>query len=293
MSPLTARDHQIRRIILIEGCANLLVLLMKLLVGITTGSLAILGDAIHSITDLANNIMAWTVIRLSSAPADQKHPYGHRKFETLAVFVLAALLTVLAFELILHAFQREQKDILSEPWGLTLMLIVLAINMVIAGWQRYWARRLDSNIILADAHHTLSDVFITSIVILGWQLSVRGFAWLDTFCALGVAVLVLYLAYDLFKRAVPILVDEVAIPADELIKLAQSIAGVIKVEKVRSRWIGKARAVDMVISVKNDMSLSDSHEIANSIEQLLKEHLQVTDSSIHIEPLNHSQNRYP
>jgi len=278
------RDKKIRRIILIEGSANLLVLIIKAVVGFSTGSLAILGDAIHSITDLANNVMAWVVVRLSGEPADPKHPYGHRKFETLAVFGLAALLTVLAFELILRAFQHESREIVSEPWGLALMLVVLAANIIIALWQRYWAKRLQSNIILADAHHTLSDVFITAIVILGWQLSARGYAWLDTLCALGVAALVLYLAYDLFKRVVPILVDEVAIEPKEVVRAVMSIPGVVRVPQVRSRWIGEARAVDMVVCVDSDMSLTASHEIANKIEQLLEEQFQVSDSSIHIEP---------
>jgi len=99
MDDKSQRDKQIQRVILIEGSANLIVLIAKLFVGLSTGSLAILADAIHSLTDVANNIVAWIVVRLSSLPADRKHPYGHRKFETLAVFGLAALLTVLAFEL--------------------------------------------------------------------------------------------------------------------------------------------------------------------------------------------------
>jgi cation diffusion facilitator family transporter len=284
MKGLIQRDRQIRRVILIEGGANLLVLLIKLAVGLTTGSLAVLGDAIHSLTDLANNIVAWVVIRLSGMPADAKHPYGHRKFETLAVFSLAALLVVLAIELALRALQGERPEIASGPWELGLMLGVLAINIVTAIWQRYWARRLNSDIILADASHTLSDVMVTTVVILGWQLSTMGYAWLDTLCALAVAALVLFLAYDLFKRAIPILVDQVAIEPDNLLRAVQSISGVLEVKQVRSRWIGQSRAVDMVVSVAPSLSLTESHEIANAIENLLKQQFHVSDSSIHVEP---------
>ena len=96
--------------ILIEGSANLIVLILKTLVGLGTGSIAILGDAVHSLTDVANNGIAWVVVRLSMQPADARHPYGHRKFETLAVFGLAMLLTVLAFELTMRALRREAPE---------------------------------------------------------------------------------------------------------------------------------------------------------------------------------------
>lgn len=284
MEDTQERDKKIRQVIIIEGSANLLVLIIKAVVGFSTGSLAILGDAIHSVTDLANNFIVWFVIRLSSAPADSRHPYGHRKFETVAVFALAGLLISLAFELILHAFQRETEVIISEPWGLTLMFVVLTTNIIIASWQHYWAKRLNSDIILADARHTLSDVLITSMVILGWQLSASGYTWLDTACALGVAALVLYLAYDLFRKTIPILVDEAAIPAGELIRMAMSVPGVLRVKQVRSRWIGQACAVDMVVCVDSSMTLTESHEIANQIELLLEQQSQVVDSSIHVEP---------
>ena len=157
--------------IIIEGLANLCVLLAKTAVGLSTGSLAILADAAHSLTDLANNIVAWIVVRLAAQPPDREHPYGHRKFETLAVFGLATLLTVIAVEIALQALRREQPEILQSDWGLVLMLGVLLTNIAVTTWQRMWARRLQSDILLADASHTLADVAITSTVIIGWPLS--------------------------------------------------------------------------------------------------------------------------
>ena len=99
MSPDEQRNKLVLRVILYEGAANILVLGMKSAVGFTTGSMAVLADAVHSLTDVANNVIAWIVIRASHAPADREHPYGHRKFETLAVFSLAALLVAFGFEL--------------------------------------------------------------------------------------------------------------------------------------------------------------------------------------------------
>ncbi|TNF37205.1 MAG: cation transporter [Gammaproteobacteria bacterium] len=280
----TSRDNKVRQIILIEGSANLAVLILKLIVGISTGSLAVLSDAVHSLTDLSNNIVAWFVIRLSIKPADREHPYGHRKFETLAVFGLAALLTVLAFEVALQAIRREHTEIASGTMELLLMFSVLIINVSIASWQRHWARKLNSDILLADANHTFSDVLITTTVIAGWQLSAMGYAWLDQACALGVAALILYLAFNLFKRALPILVDEFAIDPETLKQSTLAIAGVKQVKRMRSRWMGSEMAVDMVITVDATLSTEEAHNITDRIESMLERQFDIKDISIHVEP---------
>ena len=279
-----AKDKQVRRIILIEGMANLLVLVAKTIVGLTTGSMAILADAIHSLTDLTNNFIAWIVMHFSSQPADREHPYGHRKFETLAVFILASLLVVLAIELALNAIRKEETEVVSSNLELVVMLTVLAINIVVTGWQHRWAKRLDSDILRADATHTFADVLITSAVIAGWQISAMGYAWVDRLCAIAVAMLVIYLAYKLFRRAIPILVDQYAIDPQELNTLLNNVKGVKDVYRIRSRWIGKSCAVDLVISVDPDMSIEASHKIADEIESLIEERFETSDISIHIEP---------
>ena len=278
------RDTKILRIILIEGLANFTVLTIKLVVGIVTGSLAVLGDAAHSLTDIINNIVAWFVTRHSAKPADPKHPYGHRKFETVAVFTLAALLAILAFELVLHAITRETTEITTGGLELGLMLGVLTINIFVSTWQRSWAMRLNSNILLADANHTFSDVLITASVIVGWQLSAMGWVWIDQICALAVAGLILYLSFGLFKRALPVLLDERSIEADKLRAAVRGVDGVRAIRRVRSRWVGSARAVDLVIEVDAQLPTSDAHEIADKLEALLADRFDIHDVSIHVEP---------
>ena len=282
--PLSQRDKNVQRIILIEGSVNLIVLIAKVVVGLTTGSLAILGDAIHSLTDIINNIVAWVITRVSSSPPDREHPYGHRKFETLAVFFLASLLIILSFELALHAIRKEDSEIVNSTWGLGLMIAVLIINISLSIWQRRWAHRLKSDILLADASHTFVDVLTTVVVIAGWQLSAMGYFWLDRVCAIAVAGLVFYLAYSLFKRAFPILLDEFSVNPELLSSAISEVQGVCQVDRVRSRWIGKDKSVDLVISVDPNISTKDSHAIATRVESLIEEEFGVTDISIHVEP---------
>lgn len=280
----TKKDKQVRRVILIEGSANLLVLIAKTIVGLSTGSMGILADAIHSLTDLSNNIIAWIVIHFSSLPADREHPYGHRKLETLAVFVLASILVVLAFELALNAINKDYTEVVSSGWELLIMLCVLLINIVVTSWQHMWAKRLDSDILHADATHTFSDVLVTITVIIGWQLSTIGYAWVDRLCALSVSFLIFYLAYSLFRRAVPVLIDEYAIDPSELSNIIKTVPDVKQVYKIRSRWIGKKRSIDLVISVDSALSTEESHTIADTIESLIENHFGASDISIHVEP---------
>lgn len=278
------KDKKVQQIILIEGLYNLVVLVLKLIVGLASNSLAVLGDAIHSLTDVLNNVVIWLVMRVAGKPADAGHPYGHRKFETMAVFGLASLLVVLAVELMLQAFRAESKDIVSEPWGLGLMLVVLLLNFTVSWWERHWAKKLNSDILYADAQHTLVDVITTVLVIVSWQLSAMGYVWLDKLCAVGVACLVLYFAFGLFQKVVPILVDGFAIDPDDLSQATAKINGVKAVRKVRSRWIGDSKAVDLIIAVDAQLNITESHDIAHQVEDMLVDEFNVADVSIHVEP---------
>lgn len=270
--------------IVIEGLANVAVLGLKLVVGVSTGSLAVLSDALHSLGDIANNAVAWFVVRISSQPPDRHHPYGHRKFETLAVFVLATLLTVLGIELALGALRREAQPTQGHPWALPLMLGVLLINVALATWEGAWARRLSSDILSADARHTFADVLTTIVVIAGWQISVRGYPWLDTVCALAVAGLVLALAFGLFRRAIPILVDHIAVEPETVSGVAQAVHGVRQVKTIRSRSTGSSTAIDMIVTVDSGITTTEAHAITDAIEERLRAHLSIEDVTIHVEP---------
>lgn len=282
-------DAQVRRVILIEGAANLVILLSKVVIGLSTGSMGILAEAVHSLADISNNVVAWIVMNVSTKPADREHPYGHRKFETLAVFILASLLVVLAFKLALDAFQREMTEVTSSALELGVMIGVLMINIGVTRWQHGWARRLNSDLLHADATHTFADVLATGVVIIGWQLSAAGYPLIDRLCALAVVVVILYLAYTLFKRTLPILLDEIAIPPEKISHVIRTVDGVKNVYRIRSRWIGKNRAIDLVIAVEPGLPIEQAHDITDRIEALLEQHFQVTDISIHVEPDAHSE----
>lgn len=194
------------------------------------------------------------------------------------------MLAFLAFELSLHAITRETTEIATGSVEFALMIGVLFVNIVLSSWERGWARRLGSDILLADASHTFSDVLITSSVIIGWQLSAMGWEWVDRLTALAVAGLILYLAFGLFMRTLPILLDERAIDAEILRKAIQEVDGVLAVRQVRSRWVGSICAVDLVIEVDAKLPTTSAHEITDQVEDMLASRFGAQDVSIHVEP---------
>ncbi|MFK7815189.1 MAG: cation diffusion facilitator family transporter [Gammaproteobacteria bacterium] len=286
MINVAEKDHKVRNVLILEGLANAGVLIAKVIVGVYTGSSAILSDALHSLTDVFNNVFAFIALRISSTPPDINHPYGHRKFETLAVFVLATLLSVIAIEIVIRAFGRIGNPILPSQWGLIAMIGVLIVNIALSSWENVQAKRLNSDLLRADARHTFSDVLTTLAVIAGWQLAAYGYPIFDFILAVFVSALVFYLAFQLFRKSIPILVEEAAVDQSKIVESIKQLDGVIKIERLRSRNIGQETFADIVVTVRPYMSTEESHKVADLIEENMYEKFGIDDVVVHIEPMN-------
>lgn len=281
-----ARSRAIRRVLVIEGAGNLVVSLAKLTAGLMTGSLALISEALHSTTDLANNVLAWFAMRIADQPPDEDHPYGHAKFETLSIFVLGTLLSVLAVEILLGVVRRgAPEQVATSSLALGVMIGSLVFQIALAIWQMRAAHRLDSELLRADAAHTISDSATTVATIIGWQLAAYGFAWLDSVVAVLVAGFVLVLAYRLFRRAVPILVDGAAVQPEELRAVALQVDGVEEVGRARSRWEGRRRVADLTVRVDPSLDAVQSHAVADAVEERLEGVLGIADAVVHVEPM--------
>ena len=275
---------QVKTVLIIEGLVNLAMMGLKLTVGLATGSAAIVSDALHSLTDVANNVIAFIATRLAEQPSDNDHHYGHHKFEQLAVFGLAVLLAVVALELVINAVKRYGDVVQQSYIGLALMVLILIINVGLTFWQHYWARKLDSELLEADAQHTLSDVLTTVVVIIGWQLAANGYYWLDTVFAILVAAIILYLAFGLLQRAVPVLVDYTSHSPGDLARVVEDIALVEEVRQIRSRKARHGAYADVTITVDPSLSTVASHEICEQVEKTLEAHFGIEDVVVHVEP---------
>ena len=279
------RDRAVRRVLVVEGLVNLSLVVAKSVVAVSTGSLALAGDALHTLTDAGNNVLAWFTLRIAQAPPDEDHPYGHRKFETLAVFVLATLMAVLAVELALAAVRRDVTVEVADSFaGLVVIGIAAAAGFAVAIWEGRAARRLNSALLEADAHHSFADALGSLALIGGWQLAVHVHPVLDRVVAFLAAVGILVLAFGLFRRVLPILVDGSALDADELASALREVDGVRGVGQVRSRATGASHAADVVIRVDGQLETHAAHDVADEVETLLRERYGIADVVVHIEP---------
>lgn len=277
------RARALQRVLLIEAGANLVAVAAKLGVGLASGSAALVGDAVHSLTDLANNAVALVASRMAHAPPDREHPYGHRKIENLAVFALAVGLVVVAVQVAWSA-GRHPLPVVSSAWGLAIVAALPVVQVSVSLWEARWARRLESDLLLADARHTLSDVLVLLAVLLGWQLAARGYPWADTLAAWVVSGVVLVLAWDLFRRAVPTLIDRSWLDPDALQRAVSGVDGVKTVRRVRSLGRGDTTRVDIVVTADPRLSLLEAHSVADTIEAVLAEQFGARDVSVHVEP---------
>ncbi len=281
------RTALVRRVLIGLFFANLAVVAAKLAVGLRAHSLAVMGDALHSSVDALNNLLALVVVRVAAQAPDEDHPYGHGKFETLGALAIVGFLSVTCFELARGAVTRLAGTH-SAPLVTDAQLIILVgglgVNALVAWYEHRRGEELQSELLVSDAAHTRSDVYITTGVLVGLLLSRRGWWWADPALALVIAVLIVRVGYQITQRTVPILVDQRALPRGEIQSVAEAVAGVRGAYDIRSRGGGQARYAEVTIAVDSATNVAAAHAIADEVEHRLKNDLRLDEVTVHIEP---------
>ena len=286
------RQRQVQRVLYVTLGLNLLVFSVKLILGLATGSLSLVADALHSVTDSASNILALLAARFSSPEPDEDHPYGRSKFEAIGALGIAAFLGVASFEILSAAvgrfFAPQPPQLRIEGLTLTLMLGVLGINLFVAVYERFWGRALASSLLLADARHTLSDVWVTLTVLLGLAgIHFWGIPWLDQVLAVPVGLLVFWSGWEVLRENVPFLTDRVAIPPKTLRELVLSLPGILDCHDITSRGIpGQMIFIEMHMVVE-PLDVESAHRLTEAVEQLLQQRYGPVRVTIHLEPYSH------
>ena len=287
-----AREKR-RAALLSVGSAVLLVSLKAFLV-IRTGSLGVLSEALHSGLDLIAAVITFLSVRVSDEPADERHPYGHGKFENFSAFVETGLLLLTALYIIYEAFDRlffRSVNIQPSITAIMVLLVALAIDITRARALKHVARKYSSEALEADALHFSTDIWSTIVVIAGiglvwagelWNLPWLGYA--DALAGLAVAAVILWVGSQLGRRTMDALLD--VAPKGLQQEIAMAVArmdGVLDVDRVRVRRAGSRHFVDATVSVARTASLEQVHALSDAIEKRIGE-IVPSDVMVHAEP---------
>jgi cation diffusion facilitator family transporter len=276
---------------LLSIASNSTLILLKVVAGALTGSVAILSEAMHSAIDLVASIVAYFSVRKAEEPADEDHRYGHEKVENLAAAIEGMLIlvgsAVIAFEAIRHLVKRSPVENLGI--GIGVIAFSMAANLVVSQLIANRARETDSAALEGDAAHLRTDALTSAGVLAALVLvQVTGERWVDPVVALAVAVAIVTSGVRIINRSTRVLVDE-ALPPDEMRAIREAVLefgprGVVAFHKLRTRRAGAARYVDLHVQFRSGTTLEAAHATAHELQDAIRSRLRNADVLIHIEP---------
>ena len=277
--------------------SNAILVVFKLVVGILSGSIAIISEALHSGSDLVAALIAFWSVRHAAQPPDERHHYGHEKVENLSGVIEALLIIaaagVIIFEGVMKIIDGPELD---HVWlGIGVMVVSGVVNLFVSTRVLYpVARRTQSAALEADAAHLLTDVY-TSFGVAGGLLLVKitGWPYFDPIAAILVAVLIIKTGYDLVTQSTRVLLDE-TLPDEELEEIRRCVREhrgdiIFGYHKLRARRAGSRRHVDLHVTVDDDLTITEAHEIAMHITEDIRACVPNTDVLVHVEPRTHDR----
>jgi len=278
----------VQRVLLVALAVNVSVSLLKLVLGLLTGSLAVLADAMHSATDGLSSLMGLITNNLSDPNPDRDHPYGHDKYEALGALAIAGFILVTALEILRTAIERIAgglRPLRLDGQDLLLLLIVLGCNLLLAGYERSEGKRLGSPLLLADAKHTTSDIWTTMLLLVGLAGAVGlGQNWLDVALAIPLCLLLGRACWQVLRTNLPWLVDQIAIAPEAIHEVAMGVPGVLNVHDIASRGVLGQRVFIELHMVVDANDLPTAHRITELVEEHLEQRFGPVRCTIHLEP---------
>lgn len=281
------RSRSVKRVLIYTLIANSLVALAKIIYGYLTHSIAILSDGFHSFFDGISNIVGLIGVSIAYHPPDKRHPYGHRKYETLFTLIIAAMIFITCYQILRNAYESlsNSPKATITPASFIIIFITLAINIVVMVYESRKGRELNSEFLIADARHTRSDIFVSLSVILGLILFKAGYTRADAVVGILIAFLIAKMGYEIIKEASSILVDTVCIDTGLIEKALMDVEGVKGCHDIRTRGTIKSIFLDLHVCVRPDITLEEAHNIADRVEEMIKERFpDVVDIVVHVEP---------
>ena len=284
------RYLEVRKVTLIGSVVDFLLGVAKILVGWLAHSQALIADGLHSLSDLATDFVVLYAAKHSHREADEDHPYGHGRIETLTTVGLGITLIAVAFGIGYDATRRmNEPDLLFVPGMLALGVAFVSViaKEIIYQYTRNAAVRLRSNMLMANAWHSRSDAISSIVVVIGVGGAMMGYPYLDAVAAIAVAVMIAKIGFDLVRASTKELIDTALEPevVDAIRKEISKVEGVRALHMLRSRRSGGDALVDLHVQVDPCISVSEGHQIGDTVRRrLLKRIDEVTDVTVHIDP---------
>jgi len=270
--------------------SNSLLIILKIVAGVITGSISILAEALHSLLDLTAAIIAFFAVRISDRPADEQHPFGHGKAENISGVVEAGLIFVAAGIVIYEAIKRLIAGVTVEllELGIGVMAVSIVVNILVSRRLLKVSRATDSIALEADAAHLTTDVWTSAGVLVGLVVvRLTGVVILDAIIALAVALFILKAAYDVFRKSFGGLID-IRLPEaeeNEIMSCIREHSGqLVGFHELRTRKAGSQRFIDLHLVMPKNASVEEAHRMCDHLEQDLKSRLANTSITIHVEP---------
>jgi len=263
------------------------VALAKLVLGYATGAISIVSDGYHSLTDSASNIMGLVGLRAARKPPDEDHPYGHRKYETLAAAGIFIFLLLTVLEISRGALRKLLHPAPPEVHALSFIVMIgtLLVNVWVVWYEAGAGRRLNSELLLADSVHTRSDVFATMGVLVSLTAVWFGYPILDPIGGLAIALLIGRTGLEIARETSRILSDTAIIDGESIRHVVMSVPGVLGCHHIRSRGSLDHVFLDLHVWFPADARLVDAHEISHVVkDRIMEKYPQIADAIIHIEP---------
>ena len=282
-----ARASVLTRVLARVLLLNIAVACAKLGFGYATGALSIISDGFHSLTDGASNVMGIVAMRAARKPPDEDHPYGHRKYETLAAAGIFVFLMLVVIEVVQTALGRLRGGEPPEvtPASFVVMLVTLAVNLLVVRYESERGRALKSELLLADAAHTRSDVLTSCAVILSLVGVWLGYPMLDAVGGLVVAVFIAHTGLQIGREASGILSDRVVMNEDDIRKVVMAVPEVKGCHHIRTRGSADHTFLDLHVWFSGDTQLFEAHRLSHVVkDRLIDAYPHIRDAVIHIEP---------
>ena len=278
--------------------SNVILSVLKIITGVLSGSLSIISEAIHSLSDFLASILTFFSVLKSSKPADNDHPYGHGKYEDMAGFIEGLLIIFASLFIILEASKKIVFGIdidTENTLGMAVMLIAVIMNIIVSSLLFTVAKETNSISLYADGEHLRTDVYSSLGVLIGLILiKITGYAILDPIIAILVAVIIFRAGYTIAKRACSNLLDH-SLPNENIDKITQIIlyysnCATLKANSLKARQVGPTKDIDMILQFSEDTTICECHKVCDEIEKQLQSLYPNCSISIHSEPICYNKN---